>query len=122
MARWSTLLALSWVLACGSNDVDAPILDDDPLADQNSNSNGNNNNAPQCDAVESGCFDGADNDCDGALDCADSDCASDSVCQNPSADSDSDGLPNDWELAAGDLTLLDPMNADSDGNGVDDGD
>jgi hypothetical protein len=41
---------------------------------------------------------------------------------NGEDDDDSDGLTNAFELAAGDLALLDPNNADTDGNGTPDAD
>ncbi len=40
----------------------------------------------------------------------------------PGGDSDGDLLPDTFELAAGDTSLLDPARADSDGDGTDDGD
>lgn len=40
---------------------------------------------------------------------------------DPSQDSDGDGLPDVWELAAGDAARLDPYKRDSDGDGTPDG-
>lgn len=89
------------LVACGQSEVDAPIFDEDPLGggsnggNTNTNTNGNGNGNP---------------------------CSADPVCADPDGDFDGDGLPNRWELDAGDVALLDPTRADTDGDGTEDGD
>ncbi len=60
--------------------------------------------------------------CAEPVDCDDPACADLPACLPPPVDQDGDGLPDAWELAAGDLALLDPAASDTDGDSVADGD
>ncbi|MEM6734275.1 MAG: hypothetical protein AAF658_22110, partial [Myxococcota bacterium] len=113
--RISVALALlaTGLVACGSDEVDAPIFD---LAAEVPSANDNSNDAPPGNTNDNGNTTTNSNNAN-----SNSNSANDNNNGNtndtpldPNLDTDSDGLPDVWEIAAGDVTLLDPMLADTD--------
>ena len=93
---------------CDGNDIDCKDIDDDGDGHTENNGDCNDNNAAVNPGAEDICGDGIDQDCDG----------SDLACVDYTTDSDNDGLTNYEEE---NVYLTNPFEADSDGDGVPDG-